>query len=120
MNRAQVEKLVRWALSGLGGFLVGWAASRGNQWGDIISNLLSSELVIGLITSAGVGLWAWISCRIPAIAALVDSLAKQPDTPIQALVLTKSPEGAAIANSLPGNTTVVAGTTAAGEMAKAA
>ena len=120
MNRAQVEKLVRWALSGLGGFLVGWAASRGNQWGDIISNLLSSELVIGLLTSAGVGLWAWVSGRIPAIAALVDSIAKQPDTPIQAIVMAKTTEGVALAQSLPGNTTVVAGTAAANEMAKAA
>ena len=97
MNPEQAKKIARWLGSGAGGFLVGWAVSRGFQYGDLVNQILSSELFIGLATSTIIGVWSYLSGRMPALVAVVDALAKQPDSPVKGVVMEPTAEGAAIA-----------------------
>lgn len=118
MNAEQIKRLVAWAATGLGGFLTGWATSRGYQFGDIINQIFASEAVIGILTMLATGFLTWLTSRLPFLVKILDAFAKDPNTPVQAVVMTPTKEGAEIANSIPGTTTVVAGTEIAKEVLK--
>lgn len=115
MNREQAMKLVRWGTTTLGGILIGWAASRGYQWGNIINSLLSSEFVIGLLVSGVVAFWSWASGKAPNLVAIVNSLSG-----VQGVITTRNPEGVKLAEAVPSPTVVPAGTLQAGQVAQAA
>lgn len=119
LNQEQVKKLAKWLAGTLGGFLLGWAASRGYQWGDIIGQLLSSEVFIGILASGITAVLAWVTGRVPNLVGVVDAIAQVPNSPVKAVVMEATPEGKAIASNL-GPTTVVAGTVDATAIAKAA
>lgn len=116
MNPGLIQKASRWVLTTFGGILIGWAASRGYQWGDIITNLLSSDAAVGVVTVAITAIWAWASSRLPAVAKLVDAFAKDPASPVKGLVVAPTQEGVQLANQV--DTTVVAGTPAATQVAE--
>lgn len=111
MNSEQIKRLVTWAVTGLGGAFMGWAMSRGWQWGTTVNQFLTSDFVIGLLALAATGFITWLRAKLPWIVGILDSFAKDPATPVQQIVMSPTPEGAAIAASLPGRETVVASQT---------
>lgn len=116
MNPDFTRKSAMWILTTLGGFLTGWAASRGNQWGDIINQLLSSDTAIGLVALAISAIMTWVTSRLPALVHVMDLIAKDPNTPIKGVVVENSPEGRELAAKV--ETVVAAGTPAAEVVAK--
>lgn len=95
-------------------FLAGVAVAKG--W-------INQDLVIPIVGALmAIGGWAWgvQSNSTPALVAKVDAIAKEPDSPVQAIITTATPEGVALAKSIDGNTTVSAGSIGAASMAKAA
>ena len=118
MNPEQIKRLATWAVTALGGALAGWGAARGYHFGDAITQLLSSDFIIGLVTMLITGILTWATSKLPFLVKVLDAFAKDKTTPIQAVVMTPTKEGIEIANSLPGNTTVGAGTDVAKEVLK--
>jgi hypothetical protein len=110
MNTEQVKSAVRWLIATFGPFLIahGYATS-----GTI-------ELAGGVIVSLAPLVWGMFVHTQANAVAVVDTIAKQPDSPVKAVVTEPTPEGRDLAQSMPGNTTVVAGSTAAVTLAKAA
>lgn len=108
MNSEQAKRIASWIATSFGGFLVGWAASRGYQWGDILNQLLSSEVVVGLLTTAITVAWAWISGKLPNLVKVVNA---QPE--IKGVITAPTPEGVKLANAIPEATVAPAGTEAA-------
>ncbi len=78
-------------------------------WSSIISIIGSGYL------TAALGLH---NASPEAKVKAVDALAKDPTSPIVGVVTANTPEGKAIANSIPGNTTVVANSPGANSVAQ--
>jgi hypothetical protein len=110
MNTEQVKSAVRWLIATFGPFLIahGYATSG------------TLELAGGVIVSLAPLVWGMFVHTQANAVAVVDTIAKQPDSPVKAVVTEPTPEGRDLAQSMPGNTTVVAGSTAAVTLAKAA
>jgi ATP-dependent exoDNAse (exonuclease V) beta subunit len=86
-----------------------------------IKDLLAYLRLVYNATDDGIALvWSMITHTDKNAVAVVDTLAKQPDSPVKAVLMEPTPAGQAMAASIPGNTTVVAGSTPAINMAKAA
>jgi hypothetical protein len=108
MNIEQAKSAVRWLIATFGPFLIAHGyASSGTL--ELVSGVIISliPLVLGL----------WTHTQTNAVA-VVDTLAKQPDTGVKAVIADSTAAGKALAVAMPGNTTVVAGTVAAAEVAK--
>lgn len=106
----QVSAAVQRISMVVGGFLVAnpWAAE--SKYGQIAGAVIVlAGLVFGFKTNT-----------VPALVAKVDAIAKDKDSPVQGILMAPTPEGIAIANSLPGATTVPAGTLQATSLARAA
>jgi hypothetical protein len=120
----QIKSAARWILTLLGGLVGGWVAKSGFISADQVASFFTSETVVGLLTTgiaSGIALvWSMITHTDKNAVAVVDTLAKQPDSPVKAVLMEPTPAGQAMAASIPGNTTVVAGSTPAINMAKAA
>lgn len=113
MNSEQAKTIVRHTGSAIGGFLVGWAASRGYQWGEILQQLLSSEVVIGLLASGLMAFWGYIGKKLPNLVKLINA---QPE--VAGVITAPTPEGVKLANAIPDATVVPAGTEAAKAVAE--
>ena len=120
MNIEQAKSSVRWFITTFGGAAAGWFAAKGWFTIDQVTSVLNSETTISLLASAAVFVWGLFVHSQKNAVAVVDTIAKQPDSPVKAVVTEPSPAGRELANSLPGNTTVVAGSNAAVNLAKAA
>lgn len=114
MNQEQIKSAVRWLVGLAGGFLVG----KGWVKADQVTALLSNEAVIGGLGAAGVLVWGMFTHTQANAVAVVDTIAKDPESPVKGVVMTNTVEGRALANDMPGSTTVVAGSTGAKEIAK--
>ena len=113
MNPEQAKSIVRHIFGAGGGFLVGWAVSRGYQWGNILEQLLSSEVFIGLIATGLMAFWGWVGKKQPHLIALVNSFIG-----VKGVITDNTAVGKALADSVPSPTVVPAGTTQAAEIAK--
>jgi|SRR5882724_6214525 len=113
MNPEQVKSAVRWLITMFGGVVAGWFAAKGWFTIDQVTSVLNSPTTLSLIVSIVVGIWGlFVHTQTNAIA-VVDTIAKQPDSPVKAVITEPTPDGRDLAASLPGNTTVVAGSAAA-------
>lgn len=107
---AQISGVVQRGLM----FVAGVAVAKG--W-------LAQDLVIPIVGALmAVAGWAWgvQTNTTSALVAKVDAIAKLPDSPVQAVITTADAKGMELANSIPGSTTIPAGTLQATSMAKAA
>jgi hypothetical protein len=97
MNTEQVKSAVRWIITVVGPLLIshGYASAGG------------LEIAGGVIVSLAPLIWSMFVHTQANAVAVVDDIAKQPDSPVKAVVVEPTEEGRALAASLPGNTTVV-------------
>ena len=120
----QIKSAARWILTLLGGLVGGWVAKSGFISSEQVASFFTSEVVVGFLTtgiSAGIALvWSLITHTEKNSIAVVDTLAKQPDSPVKGVLMEPTPAGQAIAAAIPGNTTAVAGSPAAVTLARAA
>jgi hypothetical protein len=120
MNAEQVKSAIRWAIATFGGTVAGWFAAKGWFTIDQVTSVLNSPTTISLIASIAVGIWGLVTHTQQNAVAVVDKIAKQPDSPVKAVVTEPTQEGRELAAAIPGNTTVVAGSSAASNLAKGA
>jgi hypothetical protein len=113
----QIKSAARWILTLLGGLVGGWVAKSGFISADQVASFFTSETVVGFLTTgiaAGIALvWSMITHTEKYAVAVVDTLAKQPDSPVKAVIMEPTAAGREMAEAIPGNTTVVAGSAAA-------
>jgi len=119
MNTEQAKSAVRWFVSTFGGAIAGWFAAKGWFTIDQMTSILTSETTISLIASVAVGIWGLTVHTKSNAVAVVDQIAKEKDSGVKAVIMEPTVAGREIANSMPGNTTVVAGSQAAATIAKA-
>lgn len=108
MNPEQLKSAVRWLIATFGPFLIahGYASSG------------TLELAGGVLVSLAPLIWGMFVHTEANAVTVVDTIAKQPDSTVKAVILEPTEAGAALAGSIPGNTTMVAGTAAATAAAK--
>lgn len=108
MNTEQLKSSVRWLIATFGPFLIahGYASSG------------TLELAGGILVSLAPLIWGMFTHTEANAVAVVDTIAKEPGTPVKAVILDTTPAGRELAASLPGDTTVVAGTAAAAAVVK--
>lgn len=102
------DKIGGWTRKGVSAVIV-YAIARW-PW---LSNFLdtATQVAIG-VAIGGVmeGIWQQLVKTDAAKVAMVDAIAKDPASPVQAVITTNTIAGRDLAASLPGNTTVIAGT----------
>lgn len=110
MNPEQLKSGVRWMIATFGPFIIahGYASSG------------TLELIGGILISLAPLIWGMVTHTETNAVAIVDTIAKQPDSPVKAVLTEPTPAGRELAEAMPGSTTVVAGTTAATSISKAA
>jgi len=108
VNTEQLQSAVRWVIATFGPFLIahGYASSG------------TLELASGVIISLAPLIWGMFAHTQAHAIGVVDTIAKQPDSPVKAVVLEPTTAGRDLAASIPGDTTVVAGTQAAAAAVK--
>jgi hypothetical protein len=104
MNVEQAKSAARWLISVAGPFLVarGYIAADGGV-----------EMWSALILSAIPLVWSMFVHTQTNAVAVVDAIAKDPNSPVKAIVTESTIAGRELAQALPGKTTVIAGTAAA-------
>ena len=110
MNTEQVKSAVRWVITTFGPILI--------SYGYVTAGTL--EMLGGAVISIVPLIWSMLTHTQANAVAVVDTIAKQPNSPVKAVVTESTRAGVELANAMPGNTTVVAGTNAAVDLAKAA
>lgn len=108
MNAEQAKSAVRWLIATFGPIIVthGYASAS------------TLEMFSGALVSVIPLVWAMITHTQLNAVTVVDNIAKQPESPVKAVVMEPTPAGRDLAAALPGNTTVVAGSSAAVAAAK--
>jgi hypothetical protein len=108
VNIEQLKSSVRWLIATFGPFLIahGYASSG------------TLELAGGVLVSLAPLIWGLFTHTEAHAVEVVDTIAKQPDSPVKAVVMEPTTAGRDIAASIPGDTTVVAGTQAAAAAVK--
>jgi hypothetical protein len=119
-NPEQVKSAVRWLITTFGGGVAGWFAAKGWFTIDQVTSVINSPTTVAVVAALVSGAWGLITHTQKNAVTVVDTIAKQPDSPVKAVVMEPTIAGRELADSLPGNTTVVAGTTAAVTLARAA
>jgi hypothetical protein len=79
----------------------------------------SLEFWAGIVVSAAPLIWSMFVHTQDNAVRVVDAIAKQPDSPVRVIITETTVAGKALAEDMPGKTTVVAGTVAAISLAKA-
>jgi hypothetical protein len=103
MNAEQAKSSVRWIIATFGPLLIshGYASAS------------TLEMAGGVIASLIPLVWAMFTHTQTNAVAVVDAIAKEPQSPVKAVITEPTPAGRELAQSMPGNTTVVAGSQAA-------
>jgi hypothetical protein len=99
MNAEQSKAFVRWLIATFGPFIIahGYASSSNlEMWGGVVASAI--PLIWGMFTHTDTN-----------AVAVVDTLAKNPESPVQAIIVNNTPAGHDLAMKMPGNTTVVDG-----------
>jgi hypothetical protein len=103
MNVEQVKSAVRWLIATFGPIVIAHGyASQGTL-----------EMIGGALVSITPLIWGMVTHTQSNAVAVVDTIAKQPDSPVKAVITEPTKEGQDLAASLPGTTTVVAGSSKA-------
>jgi hypothetical protein len=118
LNPEQLKSGVRWVIATFGGVIAGWFAAKGWFTIDQVTSVLNSPTTLSIIVSIASLIWGMFTHTEANAVTVVDTIAKQPDAPVKAVILEPTEAGKALAESIPGNTTVVAGTIAATAAAK--
>jgi hypothetical protein len=118
MNIEQAKSNARWFVATFSGIIAGWFAAKGWFTIDQVTSVLSSETTISILASIAVGVWGYFVHSKTNAVAVVDAIAKEPSSPVKAVILEPTPAGRDLAASIPGDTTVVAGTQAAAAAVK--
>lgn len=117
MNQEQVKSAIRSLITTFGGVIAGWFAAKGWFTIDQVTSVLNSPTTISILASVAAGIWGLVTHTQANAVAVVDTIAKQPNSPVKAVVTEATPEGRDLAAALPGSTTVVAGSQAAATVA---
>lgn len=117
MNPEMMKSAIRSVLIGAACLMAGWLMSKGwiteAQW-----TALATGPVGGLLATAVSGMiWGMINKTEANAVAVVDAIAKQPDSPVKGVIMEPTAEGRDLAASIPGTTAVVAGTREASTIA---
>lgn len=112
-NIEQVKSGLRWLITTFGGGIAGFFVAKGWFTIDQVTSVLNSPALVSLAASIIVGIWGLLVHTQTNAVAVVDTIAKQPDSPVKAVIIEPTPAGQELAEALPGNTTVVAGTQSA-------
>lgn len=115
ISQEQVLGLLRQILPIIGTLLVSLGLMKPETVGNFTSTILTIAGPVMIVISA---IWSLIDKTKTSMVAKVDAMAKDPTSPVVGIITTNTPEGKDLANSMPGSTTVVAGTIAAAEVAK--
>lgn len=107
LNQEQYMSIVRNLLQVAGTFLTTYGVLQDAAWTPIAGAVL-------MVAPVAWGLYAHTDTNAVAV---VDKMAKDPDSPVVGVVVTRTPAGEAMAAQLPGTTTVPAGTMAARDIA---
>jgi len=118
MNTEQAKSAVRSLVATFGGLVAGWFAAKGWFTIDQVTSVLNSPTTISLLASAAVFVWGLFTHTQKNAVAVVDTIAKQPDSPVKAVVTESTVAGRELAEAMPGSTTVVAGSAAAVNIVK--
>jgi hypothetical protein len=99
MNEEQAKSFARWIVATFGPFLMahGYTQSTMEMWA-------------GVFVSAAPLIWSMFVHTESNAVKVVDKLAKESSSPVLAVVVASNQAGKDLANAMPGNTTVVAGT----------
>lgn len=116
-NVEQIKSALRWLITTFGGVIAGWFAAKGWFTIDQVTSVLNSPTTISIIASVAAGIWGLATHTQTNAVAVVDTIAKKPDSPVKAVVTESTPAGRDLAAAMPGNTTVVAGSQAAAAVA---
>lgn len=116
MNIEQVKSALRWFVTTFGGGIAGFFVAKGWFTIDQVNSVINSPAILSLSATVIVGIWSMFTHKQSNAVAVVDNIAKQPDSPVKAVITEPTKEGQELAMSLPGNTTVVAGSTKAQEV----
>jgi len=103
MNQEQAKSAVRWLIATFGPLII--------AHGYVTSGTL--ELIGGAVISLIPLAWGVLVHTEANTVAVVDTIAKDPNSPVKAIIVAPTAAGKVLAASLPGDTTVVAGSTAA-------
>ena len=104
-----------WVRAGVAG-AIGLALAK---W-PLLSSILGPDVQNALAVVASgivVGVWSTLTKTPTAAVAAVDALANDPTSPVKGVIVANTTAGQQLADSLPGNTTTVAGSSAARAMA---
>ncbi len=107
MNEEQAKSFARWFQASVGPILIshGYVSE---------SNLV---LILGIFASLAPLIWSMFAHTQSNAVKVVDALAKDPGNPVKAIILQPTKLGIDLANSIVGDTTIVAGTEAAASAA---
>lgn len=117
-NIEQIKSALRWLLTTFGGVIAGFFVAKGWFTIDQVTSVLNSPALISIAASIVVGVWGLFTHTQTNAVKVVDTIAKQPDSPVKAVITEPTPEGVALATAIPGNTTIVAGSTKAEDVVK--
>lgn len=116
MSNEQLLGLLRQILPIVGAVAVSLGWMKPDEVGGFIATALSVAGALLIIVSA---IWTLVTNARNALIKKADVIAKEQDSPLKALVMTNTREGREMAESLPGMTSVTAGTTEAAAVARA-
>mgnify|MGYP001612760081 FL=1 len=117
MSQEQVLGQLRQILPVIGTILVSLGVMKPETVGNLTSTILVIAGPIMIIVSS---VWSLVDKTKASMVSKVDAMAKDPTSPVLGVIVAPTAEGRDLANSLPGMTTVPAGTVAADNIAKAA
>ena len=110
------DKLGGWVRAGVASLLGVFIA----KW-PLLGTILdpATQAALGTVVAAiVVGVWSQLTKSDAAKVAMVDALAKDPASPVKGVILESTIAGQNMAKTLPGKTTVVAGTFDASTLAR--
>lgn len=117
-NIEQVKSLLRWLITTFGGGIAGFFVAKGWFTIDQVTSVLNSPVLISTVASIIVGIWGLVTHTQTNAVKVVDDIAKNPDSPVKAIITEPTVEGHALASSIASDTTVIASTPKAQEIAK--
>jgi len=112
MNQTQTQT----TLAPIVAFLAGLLAGKGVFGFDATT----WAMILGSAFGLAATIWGAIAARQSAIVSQTATIAQDPNSPVKGVITTNTPEGRAMAQSIPASTIVAAGTTEAQSLAKGA
>lgn len=112
MNEEQVKSGVRWFVATFGGLIVGYVTAKGWISADQATTILNSSAFVGAIASIIVGVWGLFVHSKTNAVAVVNAMPE-----VKGVVTQPTQAGLALAQAIPSETVVPAGTNAAARVA---